>query len=268
MDLENKKVLNDTQEQIVDAQNEEIKKDDLMKDEESEKLLDDEDVEDFFKGLEDDEEDDDEEEGDKKDDEEEENSGKEEKPTQSKEENSKYAAARRDAENKVKEQEKKLNKVLQTFGFKSIEEYEKKIDSKEEFATEFDQMKNYIAKKEINEEMEKLAKIKFDEDVKELTSKYPHLDVSKLGENESFMSFADGKFGKKKLVDIYDDYNKFFKGFNIKQNKDIDTNRATGGTQNSGFLGLNANEQRTLEEWNRKNPDMIMTPDEFLKYRR
>jgi DnaJ family protein A protein 5 len=221
------------------------------------------------------------------------------KPKQDKDENAKFAEIRRkaeaDADKKVKEAEEKALKIAKMAGFNSIQEFEAKQESKLEEAR-LEKLKNEAYAKGIDEDVyiqsqetyefvkaqkaEKLAreqaekeaiirKQQADNDIAEFNVANPDVDVAKLLTSVKFAKFAKGKIGTDSLATVYEDYKDFISEteqatiLKIASKK----NRSTGGGNGASTQStLNKGQQLLLDNWNKKNPDMKMTVEEFLKY--
>jgi len=176
------------------------------------------------------------------------------KPFQSVEELEEYGKKVREAE--LIEQSQKTGK--------SIEQLNQEAEDAE-----------YIKKKR-QEESEAAAKLLAQEKKKEFFAndlidfieRFPDVDVEKLDNNQKFRKFCGSRYGKEPLGDLYENYIEIVsdaeKIANAKAKADTRNNRSTG-SGNSGGPTLTASQKSELDRWNRENPDMAMTPKEFLE---
>lgn len=119
--------------------------------------------------------------------------------------------------------------------------------------------------KQMDERREFLVK-----DLKNFTGKYPDVDVGKLEENPKFRAFSKGRLYQEPLADIYGDFLEFVSdtekaAIGKKQDRD---SRSTGAGGSTAGTTLTAAEQKRLDEWNAKCPDMKMSPREFAARRK
>lgn len=81
-----------------------------------------------------------------------------------------------------------------------------------------------------------------------------------------FYKFAGKRIGNEPLMDIYNDYLEFTDGMATASaaRKESKTQRGTGSGSGAGSSeGLTSREQKDLDEWNRRNPQMKMTAKEW-----
>jgi len=88
-----------------------------------------------------------------------------------------------------------LMKEIKAKGGDPLADYSKKLKEKEAEKAESERKK-----RESEEAVEK--------DLKTFSEKHPDIDVKKLIDDEDFQEFAEGKFGRKSLTEIYDAYMK------------------------------------------------------------
>jgi hypothetical protein len=127
------------------------------------------------------------------------------------------------------------------------------------------QAKEKQMKEEVNKNME------WERQVKDFEETYPDVELKELNENTKFIKFIKGKSGT--LKDLYDDFVDFIgdaeKSTIIKMKSKEARGTSSGkssGTSDGGTYGLNSEQLKTLEDWNRRNPQMKMTPKEFSNY--
>ncbi len=167
---------------------------------------------------------------------------------------------------------------------KEFEEYGSKVKTAElekkaretgrtvEDLREEEENKAYIRKKR-QEESEAADRAKQDEaegeffknDLLDFMEKHPEVDVEKLDSNPVFRKFCGSRYGKEPLSDLYEAYADIV-GESVRQGADraqSRSNRSTGAGQPGGEK-LTAQQKRDLERWNAENPEMAMTPKEFL----
>ena len=286
--LEEEKVLNGTQEEVVDL-------------EEAEEFEETEEVDTDLSDGEADEELDEEpyEEPDEEPDEEtEEVETKEEeppKPKQTPEENAKFARLRREKEAKAREAADKLEAVLKPFNVKSLaelmsledveltEEEENRAQRKalengenEEIYIELEKTKKtrmlYLAQmkaQKLQEEISRATKERADSDIAAFKAKYPDIDPQSLVKNEKFMKVAKRRLGDDPLIEIYEDY-LYVSGERETQAKKIQESKAARSTAASAtgkLTQLTAEQKKAFDEWNKRNPhNQFKSVKEFLKY--
>lgn len=107
------------------------------------------------------------------------------------------------------------------------------------------------------------------EDLKAFLSVYPEMDAEKLEaleNNQQFRSFCGSRFGREPLADLYASYLGFVQNAESAAvaKAQSRSERSTGGGS-SGGATLTPTQQRSLDAWNRANPDMPMTAKEFLQ---
>lgn len=268
--MNEKKVVNDTQEEVEDLNgsneqdnNEEV--DNGIEDEEDFDVIESDDLED------------------------EEENEEETKPgtktetetKQTKEDNAKYAAARREAEAKLKETNKELETLKSKFNsvltseiddkqiakWKS-EAIEKGIDADFYVSVMETKIDNQKIKAEraittAEKERDKIAKSKMDAEIDELKKQH-NVDISTLMDNQSFKKFAKHKIGNQSLSEIYSDYKEIVgtvKETTIKNTQSKrDRGTGTGGTANST---LTPSQQRFNKEWNARYPNIPLNESDF-----
>jgi len=145
----------------------------------------------------------------------------------------------KDAEKKLKESESKLNKI------NDVEEGKRKELEKK---TELDEG----WKRQYNE----------------FIDSHEDIDVDELIKDKKFLKYAKKHTGE--LGEIYDDYAELMEetSNSIAEKFKRSESRSTGGGKNnpsSGGSKLDTRQQGVLDDWNKRYPQMKMTPKEFLK---
>lgn len=156
--------------------------------------------------------------------------------------------------------EEKIREDAKAAG-KSVEEYREELADSEFVRSE-------RKKAEENDRLKKAEQSARDfaaKDAKDFQERYPDVDLAQLERDKSFLKFAKGRLYKEPLADIYEDFVEFSEesertALARKESRDA---RSTGAGGSSKDVTLSAAEQRTLNEWNERNPDMKMTAKEF-----
>lgn len=154
---------------------------------------------------------------------------------QSKEQNSENARRRREQEQKKLLEKTRTEAIIEAVGGKNpytgdkmedsadVEEYllMRKIeadggDPLEDYAKYRKKAdKDTLTKKEVESNRSEAAKREW----AEFSEKYPDVKSNELFDNEEFMAFADGKFGAKTLLEIYEAYNTFISKYRKEADK-------------------------------------------------
>ncbi|MEI6102121.1 MAG: hypothetical protein WCP73_09800 [Eubacteriales bacterium] len=127
--------------------------------------------------------------------------------------------------------------------------------------------REYIAQKRAEEEAQKEAQKRTNQDLKDFAASKPDVDMEKLLKNEKFMKFGKGKLGFMPLTEIYDDFVDFV-GDTSKmalQKQNSKSDRSTSSSGSGAASTLTPAQKQKLEAWNKSNPSMKMSVDEFLK---
>lgn len=106
----------------------------------------------------------------------------------------------------------------------------------------------------------------FRNDLISFVEKYPDVDVETLDNNPNFRKFCGSRYGKEPLTILYEDFTSLVgnaKAAAIAKNADH-RDRSTGSGQTGGIV-LTTEQREALDKWNKENPDMAMTPKEFLQ---
>lgn len=126
-----------------------------------------------------------------------------------------------------------------------------------------------IGERQMEEQRQKADQAKFlSDDAADFISVYGRETFDRLMKDEDFADYADGKVGKKHLVDIYHGYQKLSGKAERagREQRSSKEQRSTGsGSGNAGNAGLKPSERAALEEWNRNFPQYKMTEDEWKK---
>ncbi|MBQ7567062.1 MAG: hypothetical protein IJT18_08070 [Oscillospiraceae bacterium] len=106
-------------------------------------------------------------------------------------------------------------------------------------------------------------------DVQDFLAAYPDMDADKLAaleQNASFRKFCGSRFGREPLAELYGSYLELVgqAGDAAAARERSKAERSTGGGSTGGVT-LTPAQQKSLDDWNRANPDMQMTAKEFLQ---
>jgi len=103
-------------------------------------------------------------------------------------------------------------------------------------------------------------------DLAVFVAKYPEVDPGKLEQNPKFRKFAGRRLYHEPLAELYSDFLELVNdaGRAAVTKAAGKAQRATGGGQDGGKDVLTPSQRRRLEAWNAENPEMKMTPKEFL----
>lgn len=219
----------------------------------------------------------------------------EKKPKQSVEENAKYAAARKEAERRAKEAENKLNSIIKSFGAKDYDEFLKKSSSTEmdpkrreklteealekgldpEEYIERIEAKEFIktqkakeAAEQANKTKEKAAQERIDNELQEFKGKYPDVDMDEMFKISKFANFAKKLLGVQPITDIYEDYMELTgeRTSLAERNAVNKAERSTGSGRSGTKIIMSKAQANDLREWNRRNPHLKMTAQEFINF--
>jgi len=143
---------------------------------------------------------------------------------------------------------------------KTIEEIQQEDADKEYLAKKRQEDSERATQEEENNNRQAFLKA----DIADFMERYPEVDIANLVVNKSFLKFAGSRFEKEPLADLYTDFADLVGEAEANgRAKDTRGARSTGSGSDAGVV-LTAAQKRDLEDWNRKNPDMKMTPKEFL----
>ena len=118
-------------------------------------------------------------------------------------------------------------------------------------------------RREQEEERSRRLKAEYDNFVDELGAEQAAKTFKK---GSQFYKFAGKRIGNEPLMDIYNDYLEFTDGMATASaaKKESKTQRGTGSGSGAGSSeGLTSREQKDLDEWNRRNPQLKMTAKEW-----
>ena len=104
-------------------------------------------------------------------------------------------------------------------------------------------------------------------DVQAFVQKFPDVDVAKLEQNAKFRKFAGDRLYRMPLSELYGDFTELVSDAEraAVEKAAGRQGRGTGGGQGGGMDMLTPSQRATLDEWNRANPEMKMSPKEFLE---
>ncbi|MBR5460655.1 MAG: hypothetical protein IKV53_07265 [Clostridia bacterium] len=109
-------------------------------------------------------------------------------------------------------------------------------------------------------------------DVLDFVEKHPEFDnaekLEALENNKAFREFCGSRFGREPLAELYDSYVSLVgRAGDAAVAKSISRSARSTGSGNDGGERLSPEQKRSLDRWNADNPDMQMTPKEFLSRR-
>ena len=118
------------------------------------------------------------------------------------------------------------------------------------------------------EEQKKKDNEAWNNQVKEFTTTYGDVDLDQLALNPKFVKFVKGKHLP--LKELYEDFIDFVGETEVEAIKKVMSKeqRSTSGgkgTNTGGDYGLTDSQKKTVEEWNRKNPNMKMSYKEYAE---
>ena len=104
------------------------------------------------------------------------------------------------------------------------------------------------------------------DDAAKFAADFPDVDILSLDGNKAFRRFCGSRYGREPLSDLYADYMEITGGAAAAASAKAQSKsaRATGSGSGSGAETLTAEQQRSLDEWNRAYPQLKMTAKEFL----
>ena len=103
-------------------------------------------------------------------------------------------------------------------------------------------------------------------DAEEFSRRYPEVDLGRLDADRAFRRFCGSRYGREPISELYEDYLELTGSVREAAaiSAESKTRRATGSGGGSAGENLTAEQQRSLDEWNRAFPDMKMTAKEYL----
>lgn len=203
----------------------------------------------------------------------------ESEPKQSKEDNSAARLARlkaeRDSRNAVaearKQEQEEADRRIRESGaidpytgkpFNSVAEFE--AYGRKVKAAESGEDPETVSRTEPKEPKKNNERDFFLDDAIAFVEKYPDVDLAALDMNPSFKKFCGSRYGKESVVTLYEDYVALVhEAEKAGRAKDTRSERSTGSGAVGGAV-LSSAQKRSLDEWNRRNPDMKMTAKEYL----
>jgi hypothetical protein len=157
------------------------------------------------------------------------------KTVQSKEQNSANARRRREAEQKKLIEKTRQEAIIEALGGTNPFTNEKMVDSadvdeyllmkriSDEGGDPVEDYSKYRKRADKDTASKAAAETERQENAKkelaEFSEKYPDIKSDELFKDEDFMEFADGKFGAKTLVEIYDSYKTFIAKYSTEADK-------------------------------------------------
>lgn len=159
-----------------------------------------------------------------------------------------------------KKQEEKVKAAAAAAG-KSVEEYQEDLADKDFVKRKRKEEEAAAEKRRSEERLREFAA----QDARNFAELYPDIDPAQLEQSERFCRFAKGRLYKEPLADIYKDFIEFSSDTEraALARKASKESRGTGSGSSAKDITLTAAEQRALNEWNERNPDMKMTAKEF-----
>ena len=211
------------------------------------------------------------------------------KPVQSPEDNARYAAARKTAEAEERELRKKLNNLLQASGYDSYDAFMKSnglpVEEERMFREEAkvlgyneddfisnkldERYVGILRKKDeaerLKNEADKLQGDRIQGDFEQFSKNYPNINVNQLLADQKFAKFCKGKTNSQNLSEIYADYIDIFGGIRQETAQKIvsKAQRSTGSGASTG-AGISDRQRNMRTEWNKRHPDNPMKPEDFL----
>ena len=176
------------------------------------------------------------------------------KPITSKEEYDSYKA-RFDAERKTK--------ILRDSGM-SEEEFDAFIGALPEVRQARAVQAEAERERERSREQERIRAF-VEQDIGDFARKYPDIDPARLEQDERFRRFAKGRLYREPLADILDDYREFSTETEraALARRDSKADRSTGAGGTAKDVTLTADEEKALEEWNARYPELKMNRREW-----
>lgn len=104
-------------------------------------------------------------------------------------------------------------------------------------------------------------------DLQDFTRKYPNVDPAALENNSRFRTFSKGRLYSEPLAEIYADFEAFTTEAEraaLAKKQDRDSRSVGAGASTAGAT-LTGEQQKRLDEWNRRYPEQKMTAKDFYK---
>lgn len=211
------------------------------------------------------------------------NGGTSDRRRQSREENKAYAAARRSAEKERDALITEMEESARALGFPSWEAYRQALtaDAGQADNTQVNiENVGEITRPEQSDRMasdrtaaqtdwaaEKQKRLL--NEMFSLSQAYPEVELKALLKDRKFKEFADKRAGP--LIERYRDYRAFVNGVEEEALRRMEkkTERSMSGpvAGGDGNYGLTGAEQSSLAQWNKRYPELKMTPKEWAKRR-
>ena len=102
-------------------------------------------------------------------------------------------------------------------------------------------------------------------DLQEFMRKYPDVDPAALENNKRFRAFSKGRLYSEPLAQIYADFEDFTTQAEraaLAKKQDRDSRSVGAGASTAGAV-LSTEQQKRLDEWNRRYPEQKMSAKEF-----
>lgn len=217
------------------------------------------------------------------------------KPIQSAEDNKKYAAARREAEEKLKKTTDSYNALLAQAGITDLSDLsgklptmtpERKAKLEEEAIEKGEDPEEYIEKIEnreyikhikakeaiqaLKEVKDKQQKEFIEADRAEFEKTYPNLKVDEVLKDEDFMAYAKPQLLSVPLATIKSNWDKLtakIKGKTI-QKAVVRQEQATSSGKGGEVITISRSDEAARLEWNKNNPELAMSRRDFAKYKK
>ena len=217
------------------------------------------------------------------------------KKAQTKEENAEFARKRREQETQAKidkaSREARVKAIIDIVGtnpytqepienetdvliYEEMKAYEKNGgDPVADQAKIIKGIYNKDRSKREQEEKEAQAKLDADQkaksEIEEFTKAYPSVDLNKLLKDENFADYADGKYGKRTLVQLYEGFNKLHKAPEVKQDVSLEAQKVANEKASTGSLKGEPNNPKgyiTLEQFkNMSREERVKRYEEISK---
>ncbi|OCZ54316.1 hypothetical protein [Dehalobacter sp. TeCB1] len=137
----------------------------------------------------------------------------------------------------------------------------------EKLENELSQLKGERQAQKQADDQRRQADEAWNKQVKEMTEAYPDIDLDELAEDPKFKRFAKGKGIP--LKEVYEDFVEFIGEAEadtiakVKSKQERSTGSGKGAVPPGKNHGLNKEQMDLVDEWNRKNPRMKMSYQQF-----